>query len=169
MDDIQQGSVALDQLAAMGAALPADPAALNVPEAPPPGPTHLTYVPGPEDPSQVVWNNHRFRANVPLLVMNPQMIELAKGNPHFEVEGHVKAPIERRAITPTTSEKYRAHAVKWFREAKTATEFQERWVAEASMREQAGVGDDDVTWLSSIGDPILAELMKADDAEGTHE
>lgn len=122
---------------------------------------NITYVPRDGDPHEVVWNNHRFQANVPRPVGNAIMIAQAKGNPYFEVEGHEKKagpdPSE-----PKTAEAYRAHAVEWFKKAKTAQDFEARWDAEADLRERVGVGTDDLEWLESIAGPRLSELKKAD-------
>lgn len=130
--------------------------------------TNVTYVPGDDDPSMTVWGGIRFRANVPTAIphahpLHGQMVEQAKGNPFFKVEGHEQ---QKHAApgggVPKTAEAYRAYAVAWFRKAQTAAEFLQRWQAEGPMREKAGVGDDDMNWLADIGDPILAELRKAD-------
>lgn len=48
----------------------------------------LTYRPLDDgDPHTVVWNGHTFKANVPRDVANEDMIALARGNPHFAVDG----------------------------------------------------------------------------------
>lgn len=124
--------------------------------------TMVTYVPGDGDPAETTWNGHKFQANVPRPVSNPTMVELAKGNMCFEVEGHDKKAAPPPGA-PKTPEEYKAYAVGWFKKAKSAADFQERWEDEAPLREKAGVGTDDVEWLQSIGDPILAELKKADE------
>lgn len=131
----------------------------------PAGPVNVTYHAGDGDPAEVMWNFVRFKANVPTKVTNPTMIELAKGNPTFEVEGHPRAQKAPRDAVPKTSGEYRAYAVRWFKRAKTGAEFDQRWENEADLREKVGVGHDDLEWLSSIGDPIRAELKKTDDAQ----
>lgn len=123
----------------------------------------VTYKPGPQDPVETKWNGHKFMANVPRPVIDDGephgMIALAKGNMCFEVEGHDKKA-QPDPGAPKTPEAYRAYAVDWFKKAKSADEFNERWDGEADMREAAGCGTDDVEWLNSIGGPILAELKK---------
>lgn len=131
----------------------------------------VTYKPGPSDPTETVWNGHKFSANVPRPVTvvtddkgvpNPHsMIELAKGNPWFEVEGHDKKALPDPG-EPKTPEAYKAYAVNWFKTARTATDFESRWDDEEGMRERAGVGSDDIEWLNSLSVPRLAELKKAD-------
>lgn len=41
-------------------------------------------------PSATIWNGVTFPKGQPVEVTNPRMIEKAKGNQFFEVEGHVK-------------------------------------------------------------------------------
>lgn len=122
---------------------------------------NITYVPGDGDPAEVTWNGHKFQANVPRPVANPTMIEQAKGNLCFTVEGHDKKagpdPSE-----PKTPEAYKAYAVDWFKKATSAADFESRWDDEEDMRERAGVGSDDIDWLESIARPRLAELKKQD-------
>lgn len=127
----------------------------------------VTYKPQPGDPSEVKWNGHIFHANVPRPVIddgNPHgMVALAKGNMCFEVEGHDKKAAPDPGA-PKTPEEYRVYAINWFKKARSADEFEQRWDDEEEMREEAGVGTDDVEWLNSIGGPILADLKKADQA-----
>lgn len=132
----------------------------------------VTYKPGPGDPAETVWKGHKFAANTPRPVAvvlgadgnaDPHsMIELAKGNPFFEVEGHDKKDL-RAAGEPKTPEAYKAYAVDWFKKAKSADDFETRWDSEEEMRERAGVGTDDLEWLASLSEPRLAELKKADE------
>lgn len=58
----------------------------------------VVYVPGPEDPASVVWNGKTFTAGQPVEITDPIMIESAKGNPSFNVDGEdkAKAAEERR-------------------------------------------------------------------------
>lgn len=124
---------------------------------------NVTYIPQDGDPAETVWNGLKFHANVPRPVTNPIMIEQAKGNPWFKVEGHEKASSAPRSGTPKTAEEYRAHAVEWFKKAKTASDFDARWDAESEMRDRAGVGTDDLEWLETIKGPRLTELKKQDE------
>lgn len=125
----------------------------------------VTYKPGPEDPAETTWNGHKFSANVPRAVIDTGephgMIALAKGNMCFEVEGHDKKE-KVPAGSPKTPEAYKAYAVNWFKQARTAADFEARWEDEEEMREAAGVGSDDLDWLASLSEPRLAELKKAD-------
>lgn len=132
----------------------------------------VTYKPQPGDPVDTIWNGHKFTANVPRPVTvvndangvaNPHsMIELAKNNKWFEVEGHDKKALPTPG-EPKTPEEYKAYAVAWFKMARNAADFEARWDDEEEMRDRAGVGTDDVDWLRSIGNPLLAELKKADE------
>lgn len=122
----------------------------------------LTYKPGPDDPAETTWNGHKFSANVPRAVRDEKMVELAKGNRFFEVEGHSRKAPEKPG-EPKTPEAYKAYAVDWFKKAQSAKEFEQRWDDESDMRESAGVGSDDIDWLDSISMPRLAELKKLDE------
>lgn len=125
----------------------------------------VTYKPGPEDPSEVTWNGHKFRANVGRPVIDDGkehgMVALAKGNMCFDVEGHDKKE-KVPAGSPTTPDAYKAYATDWFKKAKSADDFESRWDDEEEMRERAGIGSDDLDWLDSLIQPRLAELKKAD-------
>lgn len=128
-------------------------------------PVKITYTPLDEgDPSITLCHGVRFKANLPVLV-SPEthgtLIELAKKNPWYEVEGHPKAQRGTGKRVPKTSEEYRFYATQWFRQARSPAEFVARWKAEQGLRDSVGFGEDDQVWLDSIADPILHELEKA--------
>lgn len=59
------------------------------------GKTHtITYVPRPGDDAFTVWFGMKFAANVPRETTNPEMIELAKTNPWFSLDG--AKPVARK-------------------------------------------------------------------------
>lgn len=63
----------------------------------------VTYKPVDHgDPHDIEWNGHKFEANVPrkIAAVHKEMIEQAKGNPWFEVEGHPRA----KRVSPYTGE-----------------------------------------------------------------
>jgi len=63
----------------------------------------VTYKPVDHgDPHEIEWNGHKFEANVPRKIagVHKEMIEQAKGNPWFEVEGHPRA----KRVNPYTGE-----------------------------------------------------------------
>lgn len=121
----------------------------------------VTYIPRKDDPAEVTWNNHLFKANVPRPVKNPIMIEQAKGNPWFAVAGHERGTISESKV-PASAEDYRAHAVAWINEAKTSFEMTERWEAEEPLRHALGVGTDDFEWINKFYDPKIEQLRKAE-------
>jgi len=49
------------------------------------------------DPVHIDWDGVKFEANVPRLVTRKDLVELAKLNPWFEVEGHPRA----KRVKPT--------------------------------------------------------------------
>lgn len=134
----------------------------------------VTYVPQPGDPAETMWNGHRFVANVPRPVKHVAMIEQAKSNPWFEVEGHDKSGDADPGM-PKDSDGYRRHAVDWFkatdwyskrddqgRPMPNSKEFEDRWESEEKLREACGVGGDDLEYLDKLYTPRLAELKKAE-------
>lgn len=156
----------------------------------------VTYRPGPEDRSHTVWNGIRFEAGRPVTLSTKNkrhfvevdmpkqhtledgsyttrtvktllsMIEMAKGNPFFEVEGFprfVKPLPEGRR--PQTAEEYRSYAQAWFAgddegETQTPKEMLERWQDEAALRERIGVGEEDEQFLKPFFDMKVAQLKK---------
>jgi hypothetical protein len=164
----------------------------------------VTYRPGPEDRARTVWNGVTFVANQPVTLSldNPRhyvendipkpmttddgelktqtrrvrmfMGELAKSNPHFEVEGHprfIKKLAEGRR--PQTADEYRSWAQCWFTEAgdldeggepinedapQTPREMLERWDDEERMRDRCGVTDEDVEFLKPFFDMKVSML-----------
>lgn len=88
------------------------------------------------------------------------MVDLAKTNPSFQVEGEVPAAVRKpgRPRTPRTSEDYRAHAQMWITSSEDPDEMVERWGDEEPLREKCGVGDDDVSYLRPLFDSRLRQL-----------
>lgn len=129
--------------------------------------TMITYVPQPGDPSETVWNGHKFVANMPKAVkaVHKDMIEQAKSNPWFHVKGFDKAEQADHSTPklPKDSDGYRRWAVAWFKTVKSADEMKERWASEEELRQACGVGGDDLDYLDKLYVPRLAELEKAKD------
>jgi hypothetical protein len=128
----------------------------------------ITYTPiHPGDPADTLWNRHRFRANIPVKVRDvaqgltaAQMIEAAKGNPWFLVEGEEQA--KTRPTVPETPEQYRMHAVAWIRTATASRDMASKWRGEEELRTECGVSDDDVEYIQSIYRPRLAILKDSE-------
>src|SRR5437899_475089 len=135
----------------------------------------ITYIPGEGDPAKTTWNGVTFHANKPVKVSRRHtvlvpmrqefsapdgsiisraiekripMVELAKGNPFFSVNGKEPAKrIEGKARVPDTPETYRGYAMAWIAEATSDRSIDARWAAEAGLREKCGVNDADIAWL----------------------
>jgi hypothetical protein len=128
----------------------------------------VTYTPiHPGDPADTLWNRHRFRANIPTAVQDVkggltavEMIELAKGNPHFIVDGFEQA--EGTPATPETPEQYKLYAVGWIRTANISREMSSRWRSEDDLRVQCGVGDDDLEYIQTIYKSRLSVLKESE-------
>jgi hypothetical protein len=126
----------------------------------------ITYTPiHPGDPADTLWNRHRFRANIPVAPQDVkgglsaiEMVELAKSNPWFAVEGEEQA--RATPIVPETPEQYRSYAVAWIRLSTSTKEMSSRWRSEDDMRVQCGVGDDDIEYIQGIYRPRLAILKE---------
>lgn len=128
----------------------------------------ITYIPQNDgDPSNTLWNRHRFRANVPVIVKDVkggltalEMVDLAKGNPHFAVEGFEQA--RGTPSVPETPEQYRSYAIGWIRISTSSREMASRWRSEDDLRIQCGCGDDDLEYIQSIYRPRLAILKESE-------
>lgn len=164
----------------------------------------VTYRPGDGAPVNTTWNGVRFTANVPVVLSldNPRhfievpmpkvvetedgtyatrtmtarvsMIESARGNHQFEVEGHKRAVLPVAAgHKPRTPEEYRGWAQAWFASAgtmdpdtteedeiQTSRQMLERWDDEEALRERIGVGEDDLAFLKPFFDMKVLELKR---------
>jgi hypothetical protein len=148
----------------------------------------IIYRPGEGDPAITIWNGYRFRANEPKPIPEDavvahdkspmRMVDLARGNPHFEVAGEKRARA-RNAGKPgktekgdsattdprlLTSEDYRAHAVAWINAADDFDALVKQWDDEEEMRALAGVGEDDIDFLQQFYAPKHDALKKAKQA-----
>jgi hypothetical protein len=129
----------------------------------------ITYIPiHPGDPADTLWNRHRFRANVPVQVRDVpqgltavQMVEAARGNPWFAVEGEEQA--RAIPITPETPEQYRSYAIGWIRTAVTVREIESRWRNEEDLRVQCGVSDSEMADILGVKKNRL-DIMKQAEA-----
>jgi hypothetical protein len=128
----------------------------------------ITYAPVSESaPYETIWNKHRFRANIPTAVRDvvggntaAQMIESAKGNIDFMVEGFPRAA--PRPVDPETPEQYKTYAVGWIRHSINSVELMRRWKNERDLREECGVGTDDEEYLHSILNPRHSLLKESE-------
>jgi hypothetical protein len=75
------------------------------------------------------------------------LVELARGNPAFSVDG---ARAERKVATasvPTSNDDYRGYCIAWIADSTDAAVMDKRWEAEAELREQCGVEEKDLAYL----------------------
>ena len=155
---------------------------------------NITYTPLQDgDPIKTVWNDFEFIANRPVpiptnasypvtltveqtdrktgvITRQPQelrmsMVERAKQNPYFQVEGFAQAqpPGPRKKLWdfPKTSAGYRSYALTWFFEENDPKAFQDRWEQEAPIREKCLWDEDDEKWISKHYETRLGMLMGA--------
>ena len=126
----------------------------------------LTYLPDDGDPAKVTWNGHVFEANVGKEVRNAYMVDLAKGNRFFKVEDADKVD----KPDPKTKEldrerdrvgEYKKHAVAWINAAESHLMMAKQWASEERMREEHGVGTEDIDWLMTLYTPKFEQLKRA--------
>ena len=145
----------------------------------------------PGFPAVNLWNGVEFPANVPVeldpvkhsysvievekwvdeatglirsrgVERRKSMIEIAKGHPHFVVEGEAllpQRPQRGRPRLPKTSEEYRSHAMSWISSAEHMDDL-ERWNEEEDLRARCGCGDEDIGYLKPFFDAKHHELSK---------
>lgn len=144
----------------------AAPAAKSKPAAAPSAGVEITYTPGREDPVSVTWNKIVFEANKPRTVSDPRIIERAKRNPWFKVEGEKQADkgYDPASDMPVNSNQYRAFAITWFKTVKSSAEMTARWSKEEELRTACEVGTDDLDYIARHFDPRLEELKKMEAA-----
>lgn len=129
----------------------------------------ITYIPiHPGDPADTLWNRHRFRANVPVSVRDvPQgltakeMVDAARGNPWFKVDGEEQATTV--PIIPETPEQYRSFAIGWIRTSTNSKEMGARWRAEDDLRVQCGVSEHELADIQAVYKNRL-DIMKQQEA-----
>jgi hypothetical protein len=149
----------------------------------------ITYHPGEGDPVRTKWNGVEFRAYVPVKVSAKHtvivpmpinqtlpdgtivtkhvdkripMVELAKGNPRFSVNGEAPAsnkPGSERV--PSTSDEYRGYAISWIAKSTAASAMDARWEAEDSLREKCGCVDSDIAYLRPFFEARHSEVKAA--------
>jgi hypothetical protein len=136
----------------------------------------VTYLPQPGDPASVEWGGKKFHANTPQTLKahaegNPperaahDLIEKARKNKYFKV-GNFNAKkdsveVDEQPSLPRTPEQYRAWAVQWFQKVGSVEELDRRWQGEEKLRQDCGVGTDDLDYLRDLYEPRRYELRKA--------
>lgn len=148
----------------------------------------VTYIPGDGDPHKVLWNGIEFRANVPVTLHRDRMvsvplrkehyladgtlqsrgveqkvsmIELARHNPSFSVDGVKTERLIGTARLPTDNDQYRGYALAWIRDATSVQQLDVRWDAESSLRERCGCDDKDMMFLRPFFDARRSEMKEA--------
>src|ERR1043166_4740016 len=126
----------------------------------------LTYLPDDGDPAKVTWNGHVFEANVGKEVRNAYMVDLAKGNRFFKVEDadKVDKPDPKTKALDRERDRvgeYKKHAVAWINAAESHLMMAKQWASEERMREEHGVGTEDIDWLMTLYTPKFEQLKRA--------
>ncbi len=136
----------------------------------------LTYHPGQGDPVSVKWGGHVFHANLGKAItgnpdgtereqLNHHVIERARENPHFSVDG--KRPRNAKITAPKTPDEYKRYFVDWLKNSSfdDAGALLDRFVKDRNMQIAAEVGPDDFAFMRDLFLPRLYDLAKADGIE----
>jgi hypothetical protein len=146
----------------------------------------LTYIPSEGDLPYVDWAGLRFHAHIPLKVpltqgihvpirkeivdektgqvfsqmidMKLSIVELAKGNCRFAVDGVMPKNDLFSVKMPTDSDEYRGFALKWIAQSVTPEQVQQielRWQAEEGLRDTCNVEIKDLAYLQAVVDGKL--------------
>jgi hypothetical protein len=135
----------------------------------------ITYVPlNRDDPHTVTWAGIEFRAHLPRRVSlkatylvptrvehvmadgtvttkhveKPQsLIELARSNPSFTVDGVGSKQKAGTARTPQDAKEYRGYCTRWIAASTDPAEMDTRWAAEEALRDHCGCDGMDVEYL----------------------
>ena len=134
----------------------------------------VTYIPGDGDPHRVTWGGLEFKAYVPTKVgvthaisvplrkehvladgtvqsrnveTRVSLVELARGNPSFAVDGVRTERKVGTARVPSSNDEYRGYAIAWIAASTAAQPMDTRWDAEADLRGNCGVDDKDIAYL----------------------
>lgn len=153
----------------------------------------LIYHPEEGDPAKTMWGGIRFLANVPTPVAlthcitvpirketvlpdgtmqsknvetRVSLVELARNNPHFSVDGERAQRKTASARQPTDPDTYRGYAVGWISTSTSAREMDARWEAEASLRDKCGLEQRDIAWLMPFFEANRERAAEADNMGG---
>ncbi len=134
----------------------------------------VTYIPDDGDPNKVTWAGMEFRANVPVSVplnktisipmrkehyladgtlqsrgveTKVSIVDLAKGNPSFSVDGNRSERKVASARLPADADQYRGYALRWIRESTSLAQLNERWAGEEELRSRCGCEKKDENYL----------------------
>lgn len=117
----------------------------------------VTYMPGYGDPSVTKWRGHTFKAGEPKVIKDADHIEAARGNRFFRV-GKGGSAGDNPNRPPANEMEYRAHVVRWMDKEQTVEDIIKRFAGERKLREECGVGEEDLKWLSTIVEPKLRQM-----------
>lgn len=135
----------------------------------------VTYIPSEGDPLKTKFNGFVFKAHEPRDIPDNAVIRLddgktrpmmdaIRGNPFFEIEGEKRPGKGAPPAVPRTTEEYRAYAVKWinhFDDEDGFDAYSKRWEKEQPLREQCGIGDEDMSFIMQFYSPKYDRLKRA--------
>lgn len=127
-----------------------------------------------DDPHTIEWNGITFHAFVPQKISHKRtyqvlqrtehtladgsvvtkhverpmsLVELARGNPSFVVDGVQAESKHGKQRTPESAPEYRSYCTAWMSAATDAVAMDARWDAEATLRERCSVDAADIAYL----------------------
>jgi hypothetical protein len=149
----------------------------------------ITYIPSEGAPSRTEWNGIKFIAGVPVKVSRKHtvlvplpvettaadgtiqtrhlekrlpMVELAKNNPDFSVNGEPPAARKDGVVRlPSNPDEYRGYAINWIARSTAAGAMRQRWEAEAPLRDKCGCDDNDIAYLMPFYEARIEQTSEA--------
>jgi len=118
----------------------------------------VTYQPGHGDPPFVTWRGVTFHANVPVRLTDTHHLSAAHDNRFFRVGDGGESADDNPNRDPATPAEYRRHFVKKINKATTCLELVKAFASERRLREDAGVGHDDIDYLGHLVEPKLNQM-----------
>jgi hypothetical protein len=145
----------------------------------------VIYHPDDGDPVRVKWGGLEFKAyvavrvplthsiSVPLkkehvladgtvqtrnIETKVSLVELARGNPSFSVDGVRASKKIAAERVPTDSDEYRSYCISWIASSTDAHTMDVRWDAEDALREQCGVDGRDIAYLRPFFEATRGKL-----------
>lgn len=120
----------------------------------------VMYSPSEGDPNKTKWRGVEFKANVPVMIYDPEHLEAARLNGHFSVGD--KSPDDDADGPPEDAMAYRGHVIDWLKKVETVDDLVKFWAADRELRTKCEVGLDDIQYLGTIVEPKLRAMRLAE-------
>lgn len=124
----------------------------------------VTYLPAEGDPAHTKWRGYEFKANVPVLVKDKELVEKAKTNQFFKV-GNTPPSTQSQMTKPATVDQYKAWVIAWLKQCMTVDDLARHWAVDQSLRiacEVGGPGSPHLRYLGTLIEPKLRAMSMAE-------